>query len=305
MAERDPSGFVSDRRRRPRTPPRTPSGTCSTRAASASPSATTTGSGSPTSAAPPTSSKWADNVLAEIARQGLGRRLHGRHQPEHGVALRRRPDGQVPDRRRPGRRRRARRWPRSARASAPRASSSSRTSASGRLPGGHQGLDAAYVDGGMNEQFVKWRHDDRAGYDRDRSGSSQLQAMKDAEAAGKYYLGITHSTATRPRGRPLRLRDDAAGRRRQARSSRCTATTPTRTGSRSTTTRSARPSARRDARARAASTGASSPTASSTSTRRRAPSRVDFGGAYTGSGLTNATATTLQAAQRPGAGQGR
>ena len=33
--------------------------------------------------------------------------------------------------------------------------------------------------------------------------------------------------------------------------------------------------------------------------------QVDFGGRYTGSGLTNATGTTLQATQRRGAHQGR
>ena len=128
------------------------------------------------------------------------------------------------------------------------------------------------VDGGMNEQFVKWGKTTGAEtYDPPAYWELQLQAMKDAEAAGKYYLGISHSTAT----------DRAAARYGYATallagqgacSSRSTPTTRTSTGSTSTTTRSARP--RRPRRAtRAASTAASSRTASCSSTRRRARSR--------------------------------
>ena len=65
-------------------------------------------------------------------RQGLGRRLHGRHQPEHGrttTTSRASPSTRPTP---PTRPRPARRSPRSAPASAPPASSSSRTSASGR-----------------------------------------------------------------------------------------------------------------------------------------------------------------------------
>jgi hypothetical protein len=53
------------------------------------------------------------------------------------------------------------------------------------------------VDGGMNEQFVKWGTTSGAEtYDPPADWELQLQAMKDAEAAGKYYLGISHSTPT-------------------------------------------------------------------------------------------------------------
>jgi hypothetical protein len=53
------------------------------------------------------------------------------------------------------------------------------------------------VDGGMNEQFVKWGKTTGAEtYDPLAYWELQLQAMKDAEAAGKYYLGVSSSTAT-------------------------------------------------------------------------------------------------------------
>ncbi len=124
-----------------------------------------------------------------------------------------------------------------------------------------------HVDGGMNENFVKVGSSAAAdSYDRASVWESQLQSIKDAEAQGKLYLGVSHSPTTT--ARPL-----ATATRRccwpapATRASRCTATTPTRTGSRSTTTRSARrPPPRRATPA--ASTGASSPTASCSSTRR-------------------------------------
>jgi hypothetical protein len=50
------------------------------------------------------------------------------------------------------------------------------------------------TDGGSNEQFVKWGLTDAAdSYDDPSVFETQLQAMKDAEANGKLYLAITKS----------------------------------------------------------------------------------------------------------------
>jgi hypothetical protein len=53
------------------------------------------------------------------------------------------------------------------------------------------------VDGGMNEQFLKWGTTQTGPetYDPTDYWELQLRQMKEAEAAGKYYLGITPSTA--------------------------------------------------------------------------------------------------------------
>jgi hypothetical protein len=54
------------------------------------------------------------------------------------------------------------------------------------------------VDGGLNEQFLKWGTTQTGPetYDPTDYWELQLRQMKEAEAAGKYYLGITPSTAT-------------------------------------------------------------------------------------------------------------
>jgi putative glycosyl hydrolase-like family 15 (GHL15) protein len=54
------------------------------------------------------------------------------------------------------------------------------------------------VDGGLNEQFLKWgtTQNGPETYDPTDYWELQLRQMKEAEAAGKYYLGITPSTAT-------------------------------------------------------------------------------------------------------------
>jgi hypothetical protein len=54
------------------------------------------------------------------------------------------------------------------------------------------------VDGGMNEQFLKWGTGQTGPetYDPTDYWELQLKQLKEAEAAGKYYLGITPSTAT-------------------------------------------------------------------------------------------------------------
>jgi hypothetical protein len=53
------------------------------------------------------------------------------------------------------------------------------------------------VDGGMNEQFLKWgiTTTGSESYDPTDYWELQLKQMKEAEAAGKYYLGITPSKA--------------------------------------------------------------------------------------------------------------
>jgi hypothetical protein len=54
------------------------------------------------------------------------------------------------------------------------------------------------VDGGLNEQFLKWGTTQTGPetYDPTDYWELQLKQMKEAEAAGKYYLGITPSTAS-------------------------------------------------------------------------------------------------------------
>jgi hypothetical protein len=49
-----------------------------------------------------------------------------------------------------------------------------------------------HVDGGMNENFVKVGST-TDGYDREAVWNTQLQSIKDAEAQGKLYLGVSHS----------------------------------------------------------------------------------------------------------------
>ncbi len=51
-----------------------------------------------------------------------------------------------------------------------------------------------HVDGGMNENFVKVGTSTAAEtYDRASVWETQLQSIKDAETQGKYYLGVSHS----------------------------------------------------------------------------------------------------------------
>jgi hypothetical protein len=150
------------------------------------------------------------------------------------------------------------------------------------------------VDGGMNEQFLKWGTTQTGPetYDPTDYWELQLKQMKDAEAAGKYYLGITPSTATdRAAARygfatmllagggkvQFTLHDDYTNERwfdeyDYAIGSPTGAETKDASG----------------IHRRAFSNGLAfvNPTSSAV--------RVDFGGAYTGSGLQNATSTTLQ-----------
>ena len=53
------------------------------------------------------------------------------------------------------------------------------------------------VDGGMNEQFLKWGMETSStdSYDPTDYWEMQLRQMKEAQAAGKYYLGVTPSPA--------------------------------------------------------------------------------------------------------------
>ena len=118
-----------------------------------------------------------------------------------------------------------------------------------------------HVDGGMNENFVK-------------VGTSTAPTATTARRSGRPSCSRSRTPRRRAsstwasRTRPTTTaRPPATATRRccwpvrATRASRCTATTPTRTGSRSTTTRSARPPAPRRATP-AACTGARSPTAS-------------------------------------------
>ena len=173
----------------------------------------------------------------------------------------------------PTRPRPARRWRRSARASAPPASSSSRTSASGRTTRRSSTAGCAHVDGGMNENFVKVGTSAAAtATTAPRCGRRSCSRSRTREAQGKLYLGVSHSPNNDARGRPLRLRDDAAGRRRQRALRDARRLHERELVRRSTTTRSARPRAPRRA-TRAACTGARSPTASCSSTRPTASVR--------------------------------
>jgi hypothetical protein len=51
-----------------------------------------------------------------------------------------------------------------------------------------------FVSGGMEEQFTKWGAMPGTGYAPEADWELQLAAEKDAEAKGKYFLGIAHST---------------------------------------------------------------------------------------------------------------
>ena len=150
------------------------------------------------------------------------------------------------------------------------------------------------VDGGMNEQFLKWGTTTTGSesYDPPDYWELQLKQMKEAEAAGKYYLGITPSTANdRNAARygfatmllagggklQFTLHDDYTNER-WFEEYDYTIGTPT----------AAEVKDSSGVHHRAFSNGLVyvNPTASAV--------RVDFGGAYTGSGLTNATSATLQ-----------
>ena len=159
-----------------------------------------------------------------------------------------------------------------------------------------------HVDGGMNEMFVKVGSDARR--------LRQRRGVGDASCSRSRTRRRPASTTSASRTRPTTTaRPPATATRRccsaatATRTSRCTATTRTRTGSRSTTTRSGAP--RRPRRAtRAASTGAASANGLVLVNPTGASVRVDFGGAYTGSGLSGATGTTMAPQQRAGADQG-
>jgi hypothetical protein len=61
-----------------------------------------------------------------------------------------------------------------------------RTTVKGWLP---------YVSGGMEEQFTKWGNDPATGYLTGGDWDNQLALLKETQAAGKYSLNISHSTA--------------------------------------------------------------------------------------------------------------
>ena len=119
-----------------------------------------------------------------------------------------------------------------------------------------------YVDGGMNENFVKVGDTAAAaGYDRARSGRPSCSRSRTRRPrASSTSASRTPPTAT-TRPRPVRLRDDAARRRRQGELRAARRLHQRELVSESTTTRSVRPPPSRPATP-AASTAASSPTAS-------------------------------------------
>ena len=150
------------------------------------------------------------------------------------------------------------------------------------------------VDGGMNEQFLKWGTTTTGpeSYDPPDYWELQLKQMKEAEAAGKYYLGITPSTATdRAAARygfatmllagggkvQFALHNDYTNERWFDEYD-YTIGTPTGVEVKDAS----------GVHHRAFSNGLVyvNPTASAV--------QVSFGGAYTGSGLTNATSATIQ-----------
>jgi hypothetical protein len=52
-----------------------------------------------------------------------------------------------------------------------------------------------HVSGGMEEQFTKWGNDPSTGYLTGADWDSQLTALKETQAAGKYSLIVSHSTS--------------------------------------------------------------------------------------------------------------
>jgi len=150
------------------------------------------------------------------------------------------------------------------------------------------------VDGGMNEQFVKWGTTTGADtYDPPAYWELQLQAMKDAEAAGKYYLGISHSTPTdRAAARYGYATALLAGQGRVQFALHTDYTNEHWFDEYDYAIGSPAAAETRDTSGvhrRKFTNGIVlvNPTASAV--------KVDFGGRYTGSGLTNAPGTTLQA----------
>ena len=173
------------------------------------------------------------------------------------------------------------------------------------LPGRHQGLDGARRR--RHERAVpEVGDDDQTGpetYDPTDYWELQLKQMKEAEAAGKYYLGITPSTATDRNAARYGFATMLLAGGGQA-AVRAAQRLHQRALVRRVRLRDRHPRRRRDQGRRAASTSASSPTASSTSTRRRAPS------ASTSAAPTRAPACRTRprppaTTKRPGARQGR
>lgn len=53
-----------------------------------------------------------------------------------------------------------------------------------------------FTSGGMDEQFVKWGTDPTVGYRPAVDWATQVQEIRDTEAAGKLFLGVMHSANT-------------------------------------------------------------------------------------------------------------
>ena len=292
MVERDESGRRLHAASPRRTPPRTPSGSCSTRAASASRSSYYNWIWAPTSATPPTSRSGPTTCSAEIAdRAGTAsswttptRRMSWHYDVARVAKYPTDAAYQAATRLGAGRDRRA--LPHRGQARHPELRLTGRpTRPSSRLAAARRRRHERAVP------QVSAPHRPPRPMTAPRCGSA-AQSIKDAEAAGKYYLGVSHSAngdAAAPRATASRRCCSPAA---ATRSSRCTATTRTRAGSTSTTTRSAR-----RPRPRSRTPSGVHRRAFTNGLVLREPDqasvRVDFGGAYTGSGLTDATSATL------------
>ena len=79
-----------------------------------------------------------------------------------------------------------------------------------RLPHAPSESWLPYVSGGMEEQFTKWGNDPAIGYLTGDDWDDQLALLKETQALGKLFLGVSHSERRTPGRRPLRLGDDAA-----------------------------------------------------------------------------------------------
>jgi hypothetical protein len=53
-----------------------------------------------------------------------------------------------------------------------------------------------FIDGGLDEMFLKWGNDSGDGYGDRRRWETQLDELKAADRAGKFFLGVTHSDPT-------------------------------------------------------------------------------------------------------------
>ena len=285
------------RRDRRRTLRPTPSGSCATRAATASRSAATATCGPPTSATALTRSAGLANVAGQAQDRRLGRRASSTTPTRRCSTTT--TSAQVA------------KYPTDAAYAAATGSALAligpRLRAAGKLvipnfgdwrvyrSDGHA-AGCKYVSGGMEEHFTKWGRLTRArGYFTGADWDDQLAAAQgDAGDWASSSSASRTPIARRPRRGPLRLGDDAAGGRRQRVASRCTTTTRDETWFPEYDYDLGAPDGRRVQGRRAASTGAPSSAGSCSSTRPTRAWPVRFGGRYRGSGLGAPRGTVMR-----------